>query len=336
MNGRVFSIIARLSLVAGPQGDGLHPLRDLDSVRSFLASAGPIALFDLPWLPLYLVVIFSFHPLLGMTALVGAVVLIVLTALTEILTREPISSLTKVSGSRTAAADAARRNAEVIAAMGMGRHLGNEWKEINAAYIDRHRAVSDITSGFGATSKILRMTLQSAMLGLGAYLVIYQQATAGIIIAGSILASRALAPVDQAIAYWKGFVSARQSWGRLAKLLDLVPAAGSPMSLPLPGLGSYGRESERCCAGHAQGCGARRQVPAGGRQCAHDRRPERLRQIKLGAYSRRRVATSRGACPARRRRPYAMGTRRIRSSHRVFATGRRAVRGHGGAEHRAL
>ena len=117
---------------------------------------------------------------------------------------------------------------------GWGATWGTSGKEINAAYIDRHRAVSDITSGFGATSKILRMTLQSAMLGLGAYLVIYQQATAGIIIAGSILASRALAPVDQAIAYWKGFVSARQSWARLAKLLDLVPAAGSPMSLPLP------------------------------------------------------------------------------------------------------
>ena len=234
VNGRVFSVIARLPLMTGGQGDGLQPLRDLDSVRSFLAGAGPIAFFDLPWLPFYLMVIFAFHPLLGTTALLGAIVLIALTILTEFLTRDPISSATKISASRIVTAETSRRNAEVIAAMGMSRHLGERWKEINATYIDKQRAVNDITAGFGAVSKILRLMLQSAMLGIGAWLVLQGQATAGIIIAGSILAGRALAPVDLAIAHWKGFASARQSWRRLSKLLDLVPPQGNPMTLPMP------------------------------------------------------------------------------------------------------
>ena len=120
-------------------------------------------------------------------------------------------------------ADTSRRNAEALVAMGMSKRLAARWKEINKKYLAIQRETSDIASGFSSTSKVLRMLLQSAVLGVGAYLVINQEATAGIIIASSILSARALAPVDLAIANWKGFVAARQSWHRLNQLLVLFP-----------------------------------------------------------------------------------------------------------------
>src|SRR5919205_578395 len=156
---RVYGLVARLPLTSRSAGDGLQPLRDLDQVRSFMSGLGPPALFDLPWMPLYLGICFLFHPYIGLATTVG---------------------------------------------------------------------------GLGALSKVLRMVLQSAVLGLGAYLVIKQEATAGIIIAGSILTSRALAPMELAIANWKGFVAARQSWRRLNELLSALAPEAAPMELPRP------------------------------------------------------------------------------------------------------
>src|SRR5437660_12529761 len=115
--------------------------------------------------------------------------------------------------------DAGRRNAEVLHAMGMAPRMGKIWGEANAKYLASHQKTSDVAGGLGAVSKVLRFALQSGVLGLGAYLVIQQQATAGIIIASSIIVARALAPVELAIANWRGFVSARQSWRRLSDFL---------------------------------------------------------------------------------------------------------------------
>ena len=109
--------------------------------------------------------------------------------------------------------------------MGMSRHMTRQWTKTNQKYLDGNQRTSDVVVGLGAVAKVFRMALQSAVLGVGAYLVIYQEATAGIIIAGSILSARALAPVDLAIANWKGFVAARQSWQRLNQAAG-VPAAG--------------------------------------------------------------------------------------------------------------
>src|SRR5581483_12161296 len=120
-------------------------------------------------------------------------------------------------------AAASRRNAEVMVAMGMASRLNRRWGEANEKYLAGNQNASDIAGGLGAVAKVLRMMLQSMVLGVGAYLVIHQEATAGIIIAGSILSARALAPVDLAIAHWKGFVAARQSWHRLNRLLEQIP-----------------------------------------------------------------------------------------------------------------
>ncbi|WP_442892377.1 type I secretion system permease/ATPase [Ensifer sp. MJa1] len=234
VSGRVFSAIARLPLLTGQHGDGLQPQRDLDSIRTFLASPGPNALFELPWLPVYIAIIWGFHPTLGLVAIGGAIVLVVLTITTEMLTRKPAGAATSSGIRRNTLAEASRRNAEVLAAMGMRRHLHEQWHEASREHIAHQQRVSDVVGGLGSLSRALRLMLQSAMLGIGAWLVIHGEATAGIIIAGSILAGRALAPVDLAIAHWRNFISARQSWRRLRQLLSRLPEEDAPMALPAP------------------------------------------------------------------------------------------------------
>src|SRR3954468_9882801 len=224
LNKRVFDTIVRLPLLVGSRNEGLQPLRDLDNVRSFLGSMGPSAFFDLPWLPFYLAICFAFHWLIGVTALVGAVFLVGLTLVTEFMSRQPARDAMTLAAKRNDLATSSRRNAEVLVAMGMSGRLTKRWTETNEEYIAGNQRASDVTGGLGAVAKVLRMMLQSAVLAVGAYLVIYQEATAGIIIAGSILSARALAPVDLAIAHWKGFVAARQSWRRLNRLLGSMPA----------------------------------------------------------------------------------------------------------------
>ncbi len=231
LSGRIYNSILRLPLLIGYQKDGLQPLRDLDSVRSFLSGPGPISLYDLPWMPVFIAVCYFFHPWIGLTALGGGIVLVVLTLLTELLTRAPSAEAALLAATRNGLAESSRRNAEALVAMGMVGRMAARWAEANRKYMASHRRVSDVGGGFAAVSKVLRLLLQSAVLGVGAYLVILEQATAGIIIAGSILAARALAPVDLAIANWKGFVAARQSWARLSKLLALLPAEQAPMQL---------------------------------------------------------------------------------------------------------
>lgn len=234
VSARVFSAIARLPLLVGQQGDGLQPQRDLDSIRTFLASPGPNALFELPWLPFYIAIIWGFHPILGLTAIGGAIVLVTLTITTEMLTRKPASAATSSGIRRNNLAEASRRNAEVLAAMGMRRHLHDQWRETSREHIAQQQSVSDVVGGLGSLSRALRLMLQSAMLGIGAWLVIHGEATAGVIIAGSILAGRALAPVDLAISHWRNFISARQSWRRLSQLLARLPEDIAPMALPAP------------------------------------------------------------------------------------------------------
>ena len=234
LSGRVYDTLMRLPLRVGGRSDGTQPLRDLDAVRSYLSGLGPVALFDLPWIPLYLAICFAFHPLIGFTALAGAIILIALTLLTEILMRAPAKTATEAAIVRNGLAEAGRRNAEALVAMGMAGRIAARWSQANRQYMRSQQEASDLGGGLGATSKVLRMMLQSGVLAVGAYLVIHQEASAGIIIAGSILSARALAPVDLAIANWKGFVTARQSWQQLNKLLMSSPARLAPMQLQTP------------------------------------------------------------------------------------------------------
>src|SRR6266481_331464 len=234
LNARVFETVVRLPLMVGGRNEGLQPLRDLDNVRSFLSSMGPGAFFDLPWLPFYLAICFAFHVMIGVTALVGAIILVTLTLVTEFMSREPAREAMGLAARRNDLAASSRRNAEVLVAMGMAGRLTKRWSEANERYLAGNQRASDVTGGLGAIAKVMRMTLQSAVLGVGAYLVIHQEATAGIIIAGSILSARALAPVDLAIAHWKSFVAARHSWQRLTRLLEQMPVKPAPTLLQSP------------------------------------------------------------------------------------------------------
>jgi PrtD family type I secretion system ABC transporter len=234
LTGRVYDSFIGLPLKLGNRDDCSQPLRDLDRVREFLSGQGPMALFDLPWIPIYLLICFAFHVWIGVAALAGAIVLIGLTLVTEQLTRGPSLMASRLAAARNGFAETSRRNAEAIAAMGMAARLRERWGETNAEYMASHRRASDVASGLAAFAKVFRMMLQSGVLGIGGYLVIQQQATAGVIIASSIVTARALAPIDLAIANWRGFVGARQAWNRLGQLLALLPAAVDPLPLPAP------------------------------------------------------------------------------------------------------
>nr|WP_244432031.1 type I secretion system permease/ATPase [Rhodopseudomonas sp. B29] len=234
LGGRVFDAVIRLPLRTRGDGDGMQPVRDLDQVRGFLASGGPSALFDLPWMPIYLGICFVFHFWIGVTALAGAIVLFALTVLTEIRSKGPAQASAHFAVLRNSLATEGRRNAEALHAMGMRRLAVARWREANQRYLAANEAASDVSSGIGGVSKAFRAILQSGVLAVGAYLVINQESTAGIIIAGSILTSRTLAPVEIAIANWKGFVSARQSGHRLDQLLTLLPEEEELLALPAP------------------------------------------------------------------------------------------------------
>lgn len=235
LRDKVYSAVQLMPLRARQNADGLQPVRDLDQIRSFLSGLGPTAFFDVPWIPLYLGIIFLLHPMLGLFATAGALILICLTLLTDVKTSGP-SRDAAISGSqRIALGEATRRNAEVIRAMGLGPHMQTRWNQINDRHLAEQIKAADAATGIGTLSKVLRLMLQSGILGLGAYLVIHNQITAGGIIAASIIMSRALAPVEAAIAHWRSFVSARQSRLRLIQLFRAIEMEEQEMvELPVP------------------------------------------------------------------------------------------------------
>jgi ATP-binding cassette subfamily C protein len=215
-------------------GVAQQPLRDLDQIRTFLTGTGPIAIVDMPWVPAYLIICFLIHPVLGLVSLVGAALLLMVTVLTERTSREPSRLLTIGSGLRSSMIDTDCRNSESAVAMGMGRTLGERWARTNGSYISAVGRSSDVASGFGSLSKAVRLLLQSAILGLGAYLVIRQELTAGAMIAASIMMGRALAPIETAIANWRNFIAARQSTRRLSEVLTRILPSGHRLDLPRP------------------------------------------------------------------------------------------------------
>jgi ATP-binding cassette subfamily C protein len=234
LGGRVFDAVLNLPFAARKGGDGLLALRDLDQIRSFVSAGGLLTLFDLPWIPIYLIFCFALHFWIGVTVSIGALVLFALTLITEVLTRKPAAESTLCATRRDAWTQACKRNAEAATAMAMKEQLLAIWEKLNAKFLSAQEQAQDVSGGFGALSKALRMVLQSTVLAVGAYLVIYGQATAGIIIAGSILSARALAPVELAIGNWRGFQAARQGAKRLNAVFEDLPTQSLQLSLPRP------------------------------------------------------------------------------------------------------
>lgn len=228
-----FAAAGRLALAGKGADEALRPLRDLDHIRGFLASLGPTALFDMPWMPLFIAGCFLLHPWLGLLALAGGVLIVGLTCATEQASRAALKGQMASRAAREALAEASRRNAEVVAAMGMGGVFAGKWRHANQRHVGDWLAAADVTGASGALAKVFRMALQSAVLGLGAYLAIHDQISGGAMIAASIMTSRALAPIEIAVANWKGFVGARLGMRRLSELLD-APAMAERQPTPLP------------------------------------------------------------------------------------------------------
>jgi PrtD family type I secretion system ABC transporter len=233
----VHKAVLHLAIQSRHSRDAQQPVRDLDQIRAFLTSPGPIAIVDLPWMPVFLVICFLVHPWLGFVAFAGAVLLIIVTILNERASRAPARVVSKDAGLRAAMIETDRRNSETVIAMGMAGTLAKRWIQINDRYLKAVGAASDVVSTYGSISKILRLLLQSAILGFGAYLVIRQELTAGSMIAASIMMGRALAPIETAIANWRTFIAARQSATRLSGILAKMPSIRASTALPKPSKG---------------------------------------------------------------------------------------------------
>jgi ATP-binding cassette subfamily C protein len=219
---------------ARPEQETLQPFRDLEAIRGFLSGPGAIAIFDMPWLPIYLLACYLFHPWLGYAAMLAATLLIGLTALTDLLSAGPTRRAFEAQSRRNSLADNAQRGSEAIRAMGMLPAFTERWQAAHIQHLTAQRRSSFVIGGFSSFARMSRLIVQSGILGLGAYLSIEGEISNGTIIAVSILASRALAPVDQAIASWRIFMSARQGYGRLRHALACVVEGNGPFTLPPP------------------------------------------------------------------------------------------------------
>ncbi|MGL1919995.1 MAG: type I secretion system permease/ATPase [Hyphomicrobiales bacterium] len=210
------------------------PLNDLKSLRQFLSGPGPISLFDMPWVPIYLFIIFMFHPYLGLLALVGAVIIFSLALLNELTTKNRINEASIRDSEASGFASLSQRNAESITAMGMEANIRNYWHKLHQNALSLQTIASDRAGVFTSLSKMFRMFLQSAVLAVGAWLAIGQEITPGTMIAASIIMGRALAPIDQAIGQWKGFVTARSAYAQLKLLFAIIPDQDEKLELPEP------------------------------------------------------------------------------------------------------
>lgn len=233
LNKRIFGAAFERNLRRAG-GNPAQALQDLSQVRQFLTGNGLFAFFDAPWTPIYLLVIYLIHPLLGLVTMIGSTLLVGLAWLTEIATHKPLAEANRASLVSGSFANNNLRNAEVIEAMGMLPAIRQRWFGNHLKILELQTLASDRAAFIAGASRFVRVTLQSLILGAGALLAIKGEITAGMMIASSILSGRAMAPVEQVIATWKQLLGARAAWDRLATLLGEFPVREAPMSLPKP------------------------------------------------------------------------------------------------------
>lgn len=230
---RILGDIVKRASVPGA-ADAIHGLRDVSILRAFLTGPGIVALFDAPWVPIYVLIIFLFHPLLGVIAALGAALMLLLAYLNERLTREALGEMQTASRIAGRFADQTLRNAEVVGAMGMVENLVRAWQSLSGGALALQFRTSSASSVLSSMSRFLRQFLQIAMLFAGAWLVIAHTSTTGVMIAATILLARALAPVETAIAGWKTLVDARSAYARLDQVLESEPKESAQTALEPP------------------------------------------------------------------------------------------------------
>lgn len=233
LSGPVLSGAMNDSLRAGGL-NGASGLRELNTLRGFLTGAGIFPLLDAPWVPIFVAIIFMIHPTLGLLAVAGAIIVFGFALANDFSTRKPLKQANGAAAKALYRADAMVRNADVAAAMGMEPHLVRRWRESNEEGLTLQAVASDRAGGISAMAKFVRLVLQIGMLGVGAYLVTLNEITGGGMIAGSIILSRAMAPIEQSIGAWRGMVAARGAYESIKSLLGRTPATGDSMSLPKP------------------------------------------------------------------------------------------------------
>jgi ATP-binding cassette subfamily C exporter for protease/lipase len=212
----------------------MQMFNDLLNVRQSITGGGMIALFDMPWMPVYMIVIFIFSWHMGVLVLAGAILLAILTLITERVSRPLLEESSKISAQANNLAANNLRNAEVIAAMGMLGNLRARWAERHQRFITMQATASDRAGVLSGMTKFVRIALQSLVLGLGALETLEGTMTSGMMIAASILAGRALAPIEQLIGNWRPMVAGRESYQRLREVLGAFPARPAAMPLPAP------------------------------------------------------------------------------------------------------
>jgi ATP-binding cassette subfamily C protein EexD len=231
---RVFDSVFTQSLATGGKISSAQPLGDLLQMRQFLTGPGLFAFFDAPWLPIYVIVMFLFHPLFGIAAIVAAIALLSLTVWNELSTRDDLKEANRHSMEASNQTQRNLRNAEVIEAMGMLPRVLERWQHKQESMLSLQARASRRGGLITSISRTFRITVQTLVLGLGAYLAIRREITPGMVIAGSILLGRALAPLDQLVGTWRGFIGARDAYHRLDELLKSSPEREAPMPLPPP------------------------------------------------------------------------------------------------------
>lgn len=211
-----------------------NPLKDLEQIRSFLAGPGPVVFIDLPWVVFFLAILSMLHIWLGAAAVIGAVVMILLTIRAESVARKNIGPLAELDLERQRMIDRQRNHAEVLSALGMGSRFANLVRIASRRYSESQRLFGESTNILSNASKSTRMFIQSALLTVGTVLVLSGEASGGAIFASSILSGRALAPIDQVIAQWRSFTRTKVAWKRLDSHLQAISSEAKPLPLPMP------------------------------------------------------------------------------------------------------
>ncbi|WP_299849121.1 type I secretion system permease/ATPase [uncultured Roseovarius sp.] len=233
LDRRVFDAVIRKSAVA-PDASSATGLRDLEAIQRLMSSPVLTAMFDIPWTPFFLAGIWIFHPMLGTLALAGGGILIVVTLVNQLVTRRPVAKANAAAVEAEAISGQIRSEAEMVQAMGMRRAAFDRWQVAREKALREQIHSADLGGTFTTSTKTFRLFLQSAMLGLGAYLVLQGELTPGAMIAGSILLGRALAPIEQSIGQWALVQRATKGWESLAGLLGQVPPESPRTPLPKP------------------------------------------------------------------------------------------------------
>ncbi|QXH45501.1 type I secretion system permease/ATPase [Pseudomonas xanthosomatis] len=246
LSGRVFEVMAGTPLKISLNQDPLKPAHELEQIRAFVAGPGLVALFDLPWMPVYLALSFYIHGALGWLALGMIALMVLFTGLTDHGTRRAMRTSAELLSQRNRLGQQAHAGAEVLAAMGMAGRAAEHWRRLHGQYATLQRRTTDVGSFYGGITKAMRQLVQSASLGVGAWLVIQGDLSGGAIIAASFIVARTLAPAEQIIGSWRSLVSARLAWQQLQAVLSMFPAQSEKTALPV--LGREVRVDSLCVA----------------------------------------------------------------------------------------